>query len=365
MVAVRYPVKFTPVDGAIEATAKRVFDVNDIVVRSGVLSPDRVVLHNYPINNPIAVFNPSMYSDNEHIRIYARIILGYYMYVSSIIEIRVPWEDLLYGYVDMNSYSGDIVVYPSMKYDVWGTEDPRVFTIDGKRYMTYTGRSINYFNPVIRKNRTLPVTAVYDEARRAWIKKYVFIPSSKTFGEVVSDKDAFLYKTNNDIYLFHRPHLSDDSFHLVISKVELEGGSSDVLVEMEVDNAYTVLAVPDFEAKIGWATPPVPLNESGDHVVVFLHGVDRDSVVYRVFAAELKLKGEEIVVEAVTPNYIMEPRAPYEVVGDRPLTIFPCGAIKFNREHILITYGAGDYMVGFGVIELSTLLAELDKGRIY
>ena len=29
------------------------------------------------------------------------------------------------------------------------------------------------------------------------------------------------------------------------------------------------------------------------------------------------------------------------------------------------SYGAGDYMVGFGVIELSTLLAELDKGRIY
>ena len=363
----RYPVKFPLVTGGAEASSKRVAEVNDIVVRAGVISPDRVILHNYPINNPISVFNPTIHDGGDYLHVYARIILGYYMYVSSIIEVKVPWDDILYGYVDMNSYSGDIVVYPTTKYDVWGTEDPRVSEINGRLYMTYTGRSINYFNPHIRRNRTLPVTAVFDKESKKWVKKYVFIPSSKVFGEVVSDKDAFLYQTNGYTYLFHRPHLSDDTFHLLISTVKLpEDKSGDERVyEVVVDNAKTVLLTPYFESKIGWASPPIPLNGYGDKVLVLLHGVDRDSVVYRVFAAELTLKKDEIVVEAITPNYIMEPRTPYEVVGDRPLTIFPCGATRFNKKHILITYGAGDYMVGFGIVELNVLRGELDKGRIY
>ena len=356
--------RFPLAEGAIEATAKRVPEVNDIVVRSGVLSPNRVVLHNYPISNPIAVFNPAASIDGEHLKVYARIILGYYMYVSNIVEMAIPLEDIFQGYVNTNTYSGDLVIYPSTKYDIWGTEDPRVTVIDGEKYMVYTGRSINYFNPVFRKNRTLPIAAVYDKKRRAWIKKYVFIPSEEVFGEVVSDKDALLYKVGDTVYLFHRPHLSDESFHLVVSKVELKKGR-DELAEVVVDNAYTVLAVPDFESKIGWGTPPVPLNESGDRVVMFLHGVDRDEVVYRVFAAKLKLRGEEIVVEAVTPRYIMEPRTPYEIIGDRPAVVFPCGAVKIDKERVLVTYGAADFVTAFGIVDINALLAELDRGRIY
>lgn len=364
-----YPAKFSMVMGGAEASSKRVAEVNDIVVRAGVIGPDHVILHNYPINNPISVFNPSIYCGNDYVHVYARIILGYYMYVSSIVEIKIPWEDIIYGYVEMNSYSGDIVVYPTTKYDIWGTEDPRVNVIDGKLFMTYTGRSINYFNPHIRRNRTLPVTAIYDDKRRKWVKKYVFFPSEKVFGEVISDKDAFLYRVNDKTYLFHRPHLSDDTFHLLISTIDLsrneESGEDSGLREIVVDNAKTVMLIPRFESKIGWSTPPIPVNSYGDKVILFLHGVDKDNVVYRVFAVEMTLKPNEITVDAVTPNYIMEPRTPYETIGDRPLTVFPCGAIKFNKHHILITYGAGDYMVGFGLIELNMLLAELDKGRIY
>ncbi len=363
-----YPAKFPIVPGGAEATGKRVAEVNDIVVRAGVISPDRVMLHNYPINNPISIFNPSIYDGNEYLHVYARIILGYYMYVSSIVEIKVPWEDILYGYVDMNSYLGDIVIYPTTKYDVWGTEDPRVSVINNKLYMTYTGRSINYFNPHVRRNRTLPVTAVYNPGGREWVKKYVFVPSQKVFGEVVSDKDAFLYRVKDNTYLFHRPHLGDDTFHLLVSTVKIpepNGEKKGEIKEIIVDNARTIMLVPRFENKIGWAAPPIPLNEYGDKVIILLHGVDSDNVVYRVFAIELTLKNDEIIVNAVTPNYIMEPRTPYEVIGDRPLTIFPCGAVKFNKDHILITYGAGDYMIGFGIIETNVLLGELDKGRIY
>ncbi|OYT40787.1 MAG: glycosidase [Desulfurococcales archaeon ex4484_58] len=358
--------RFSFIEGGLEARDKRVFDVNDIVVRAGVISPDRIYLHNYPIQHPISAFNASVHDDSEYLHVYVRIILGYYMYVSSIIELKVPWEDLIYGYVDMNSYSGDIIVYPSTKYDVWGTEDPRVYNLDNQLFMTYTGRSINYFNPVVRKNRTLPVTAVYNAEDRAWYKKYVFIPSEEVFGNVISDKDAFLHRINNTYYLFHRPHLEGDTFHLLVSIVEQEKllKTTNTLTEVIIDNAYEVLPLSEFESKIGWAAPPVPLNNKGD-VIVFVHSVDRENIIYRLFAIELVLKREEIVVKAVTPRYIMEPKTPYEVIGDRPFTIFPCGALRFNKNHVLITYGAGDYMVGFGIIDLNSLLEELDRGRIF
>lgn len=83
-----------------------------------------------------------------------------------------------------------------------------------------------------------------------------------------------------------------------------------------------------------------------------------------MFALELELKRDEIVVTAVTPSYIMEPKYPYEVFGDRPYTIFPCGLWKAN-DKCLISYGAGDYMVGIGEIDLATLYGLLNKGNIY
>ncbi|MNN90454.1 hypothetical protein D3C81_2084040 [compost metagenome] len=76
-------------------------------------------------------------------------------------------------------------------------------------------------------------------------------------------------------------------------------------------------------------------------------------------------RNEGIIVKAVTPTYIMEPKLLYEIFGDRPYTIFSCGLWRLSRDKILISYGAGDYMIGLGEIDLNELLGILDKGRIY
>jgi len=60
----------------------------------------------------------------------------------------------------------------------------------------------------------------------------------------------------------------------------------------------------------------------------------------------------------------MEPKTPYELYGDRPLTIFPSGSQVVDGK-LIVSYGAADYMIGFGVIELSDLFTALDKGRLY
>lgn len=342
--------------------------VNDIATRMGVISPDRIILHNYPRGNPVSAFNAgAIYSrEDDALRMYVRIILGYYMYVSYIAELVVPLDDIFSGYINTNNYTGDIVVYPSTKYDIWGTEDPRVYEMDGELYMTYTGRSINYFNPRVQKNRTIPVTAVYNKELKTWMKKYVFVLSEEKFPETISNKDAFLHKTGNGYYyLFHRPHFPDDKFFLFISGIKKDTllHNSVGIKEVKIEDVIEVTEPAPFEGKIGWASPPINIDH--DRILVFVHGVDRDLVIYRVFAMILRLTKDEVVVEAVTPRYIMEPRHPYEIVGDRPLTIFPCGSVKIDDNNIIMTYGAGDFMVGVALIPLNELLGELDNGRIY
>jgi len=359
---------FNEATGCKEAYDIRKFETNDIVVRLGVISPNRVHLNNYPIEKPITIFNASLHYDGkeEIMRLYARIVLGYYMYVSSIVKVDVPIEDVFNRNININHYIGEIVLYPTCKYDIWGVEDPRTYEFDEKLHMTYTGRTINYFNPAIRVNRTLPVTAIYDESFHTWRKKLVFTLSPEVFGEPISNKDAFLYKTVDDnLLLFHRPHLEDETYRLIISKIDdLKIFTENLeLKKIEVDNGVEVIKVAPFEEKIGWATPPIVLN--GNRVITLIHGTDNDVTAYRVFAAQLHMVKDEIVVEAVTPHYIMEPKTPYELVGDRPLVVFPCGAARIGKDEILITYGAADYMVGVGLISLSELLGELDKGRIY
>ena len=359
---------YPSVTGFKEALNIRKSETNDIVVRAGVISPDRIILHNYPMANPVTAFNAGLsYMPKEDVlRLYPRIILGYYMYVSYIAELSVPLNDLFSSYINTNRYSGDIVVYPSTKYDIWGTEDPRVYELYGDLYMTYTGRTIYYFNPKVYKGRTLPVTAVFDKEAKSWVKKFVFVLDTNKFPELISNKDAFLHKTgNNDVYLFHRPHFIGNRFYMFISRVnrdELINGGNTVK-EITVDNALKVLEPASFESKLGWASTPIDIGNN--KTIVFVHAVDKEEVIYRVFALQLKLNKEEIIIEAITPKYIMEPRYHYEIAGDRPLTIFPCGSVKMGTDTIIMSYGASDSMIGLAMISLNELLGELDKGRIY
>lgn len=339
----------------------------DIVKRIGVLSPNRVHLKNYPINNPISIFNASLIIKGDEVKVFARMVMGYFMYASAIILIELSYDDLQQGYVNTSHYPAEMVIFPNTEYDLWGAEDPRVYEIDNMLFVTYCGRTVNYFNPAIRFERTLPVTAVSYNLGREWIKTFAFTLPENIRKMVISDKDAFLLKTDRgDILLFHRPHLTDEKCYLVVSKVpedviekckkkELEG-----IKRIEVKDTTIVLKPMDFELKLGWSTPPVKVGS--DEYILLVHGVDKTIECYRVFAILLKYDGE-VHVSAITPYYIMEPRATYEIYGDRPYTVFPCGIQKVD-DNLIISYGASDFVVGFGKIDLTELLSILDKYRI-
>ncbi|MBC7129946.1 glycosidase, partial [Candidatus Bathyarchaeota archaeon] len=168
-----------------EAAKKRKRKTVDIVKRLGVITPDKVHLKNYPIDNPATIFNPAiLVEDDGDVKVYARIVLGYFTYASAVAELTMPLSDI-YTLKVMGHYPADIVVYPSNRFDIWGVEDPRVYRLDDKLYMTYSGRTVNYFNPAIRVERTLPVTAVYE---KTWRKICVVRLPNDLRRFVVSDK---------------------------------------------------------------------------------------------------------------------------------------------------------------------------------
>lgn len=362
----KYGDYFRRAKGFSEVSKRRRFETMDIVRRLGVIAPNRIYLNNYPISNPIAAFNPALTVNGDEIVVYARIIVGYYMYVSAIVSVRVPIEDLYTGNININYYASQPTIHPSTRYDVWGTEDPRVYEIDGKLYMTFTGRTAYYFSPRARRERALPVTAVKIGNYHIWRKIHVYVFPPGLREHVISDKDAFLVKTGNELLLFHRPHMDDDGFYLTISRIDVKElySATSELKEIVIHDTIWVSDKAEFEKKIGWATPPIKL--SSNELIALVHGVDNDLEAYRLYAMELEYsKSEGVVVKAVTPTYIMEPRLLYEVFGDRPYTVFPCGLWRLDKNKVLISYGAGDYMIGIGEIDINELLGILDKGRIY
>jgi predicted GH43/DUF377 family glycosyl hydrolase len=351
--------------GAVEAARLRLYETRDMARRAGTISPDRLFINGFPARNPIAAFNPGMIVEGEAALVYPRIIIGYYKYVSAIVETRVPLEDILSGQVSLNVYSSNLAIMPSTEHDLWGAEDPRAYNLAGRPAITYTGRTISYFEPGYG-DRTLALTAVNAGGR--WVKAVAHRPSPSLRGFIVNDKNAFLLNVDDKLYFFHRPQLRTGEYILVASELpssawEALSNPANGPVEVESSRDWLVMDAAPFEEKIAWATPP--LHVRGRTFLFLLHGVGRRLQAYRVFAAEIELSPSEgPIVRAVTPYYIMGPREAYEVYGDRPYTVFPCGAARIDDE-LLLSYGAADYMVAFALLDYTELLSALDRGRIY
>lgn len=323
----------------------------DIAKRLTVITADRIHLKRFPVSNAITAFNPALLIDDDEVCIYPRIVVGYYVYASAIAEIRLSLEDI---YLDSAShYSANLVLYPSNKFDIWGVEDPRAVVIDGNVFITYCGRTVAYFDPHIRVERTLPVTAIRE--KHGWKKICVHRFPHPLRNAIVSDKDAFLLKTDEGLKLFHRPHTREERFYLAISDIdELDYES---FRESNIRDTVVVMTEANFEEKVGWGTPPVEVD---NEYLFLLHGLERESKAYKVFAITMN---KNLEVTAVTPHYIMEPREVYEIYGDRPFVVFPCGASVVD-DSLIVSYGCADFAIGICEFDLSELMSVLDRSRI-
>jgi len=341
----------------------RKFKTNDIVKRLGVLSADRISLENYPEKKPVKIFNASILIKKDNLHIYARLILGYYRYISVITRIDANVADLFTGNINIETYPSEIIIGTDTQYDFWGSEDPRVQTINDKVFMTYTGRTKWYFEKTGSSEthkRVLPLVAKSDDGIKNWRKIAVLIfPEEYGDGFEISKNVTFLNGKHN-LYVLHRPQFKSKYFPIVIGTVSKDLLQNEKLEEFKLKENTVACEVANFEDKIGWGPPPIKVGS--DEYMILLHGVDNNLRAYRIFAILLK-EEKKLRPVAVTPHYIMEPKTTYELYGDRPMVVFPCGA-QIVDDNIIISYGAADAFVGFGSIDLSQLMSILDSNRI-
>ncbi len=330
----------------------RAFKTLDIVKRLGVITPERVYIRNYPLKTPRAIFNPAAIIEKDVLIVFARIIVGYYKYISGIARIEVPIDDILTSSVNDMLYLADLVIYPDTRCDMWGSEDPRISKVEDFYVITYTGRTVNYFRSHPITQRTLPVIAISRDLKN-WRKVAFVSPREGYKDKLISDKDAFLFaNSNGELYIFHRPHTIDGRFHMSITKINLDLGAEGCR-ETKIWDINDVMKPRPFEEKLGWGTPPVEIDSN--KYIALVHGVSKEDSFYRVFPILIISKNGELNVKELTSYYVFEPRETYEIFGDRTGTVFPCGLTRIGHNELLVTYGASDTFIGFGLIDLAEL----------
>jgi len=330
----------------------------DMARRLLFIKPDQVRLSRGPTSRVQAVFNPGMEVRGDTAIIYPRFVVGYYLYVSGIGRIEIPLSSILSGEAP-RELAVDPVILPDLWIDFWGAEDPRLSTAFDRKFLTYTGRTVNYYQESSIVGKTVPVVA--EEVGGSWVKRgYISFPERYLL-LVRSDKNAFIVDMDGEYVVFHRPHEVSGRFSLSVGRI---GKVPDVpgITAITLKETWRLMEPASHEEKLGWSAPITRIKR--DSYLVLLHSVDSWDLAYRVSAAIIRYpRSEPPVIESVTPFYIMEPSTIEERYGDRPMVVYPCGAIVVDDE-VIIAYGAGDMAIGLASIDLSRLLEVLDNNRI-
>jgi len=332
-------------------------ECKDMATRLGVITADRIFLKNFPQRHPVTAFNPALLIRGERVHVYARLILGYYKYVSAVARIDFSLEDFEEHYVMFNQYSAELVVWPSNRYDIWGVEDPRVQTLGNKLIMIYAGRTCFYFS-TINRERTVPVIATTEDPYAYWDKLAYFTLPKKMKERMITNKDVVLLETTDRLFVLHRPHLEGERLSLWIGEIPKEELLKPVGEEVKgllIDNNTLVMEPAKFEDRVGWGAPLIKVGDDEWLAIIHSRGVDE---IYRLIALTLTYDGDYPRISGVVPYYVMEPKEVYERFGDRPGVVFPCGAQKV-KDKLLISYGAADSFVAFAQFSIDDLLSEM------
>ena len=326
-----------------------------------------------PTNLPFetqAVLNPAVFQDGNSVHIIYRAIdadglscLGYARLEgpNTVIE---RWQ---------KPY-----MYPKLKVESKGMEDPRIVRIDGTFYLTYVahngkdavtalasgGDILN-----LKRDFTLSPKIPYKEAGK--IFRYTKLKDEYYFFEsyyqkycggnvLIWHKDLILFseKVNGQFYFLER----------ILPDIQVL--SCDDLGEMK-DKYYwihhlmhlcdSVLLEPlhGFEGRhLGGGAPPIR-TEKGWLVIYHSAQETNDHRVYYGAAALLDLEDPSKVIGRL-PYPIISPDEGYETTGLVNNVVFPTGTAVFG-EDLYIYYGAADKYIAVGSVNLNSLLDELLK----
>lgn len=205
--------------------------------------------------------------------------------------------------------------------EVWGIEDPRITYLPelGKYAVVYTANS-----------RGGPCIALATTEDFRTFEKY---------GAVMhpDDKDAALLprRIDGEFALVHNPR-NDNGGHIWISySPDLHSwGHHKVLLRAHQGSAWDA-------NRIGVSPPPI---ETPEGWLLIYHGVRVTSggALYRLGLALLDLEHPDRCLLRGNA-WVFEPEAPYELRGDVPKVVLPCGStIGDDGDTINLYYGAAD-----------------------
>jgi predicted GH43/DUF377 family glycosyl hydrolase len=224
-----------------------------------------------------------------------------------------------------------------------GCEDPRVTHIGTRLYMFYTA-----YNG--REHPRVAVSSIsvanFLTQKWNWSKPVVITPPE------IDNKDAFLFpqEMGGKYVCVHR--FGNGIDYDFTSSLNFKGNVwLDEHRWIERRRGWW-----DSE-KVGSAGPPVKTREGW---VMLYHGVSEDKV-YRIGVVLLDLKNPaKVLARLVYP--ILEPETPYEMEGQVPKVVFPCGNV-IMKGTLFVYYGGGDSVVGVATVNLRELLSVLKLCR--
>jgi predicted GH43/DUF377 family glycosyl hydrolase len=221
--------------------------------------------------------------------------------------------------------------------EVWGIEDPRITWMPeiAKYGITYTAYS---------RNGPLVALALTEDFR-------VF----ERCGPIMppEDKDAALFprRLGGRWALIHRPVPNTPAkanIWLSFSPDLKHWGDHMVLFEAR-DGSYWDAG------KIGLSPPPIETSEGW---LIIYHGVRHTpaGAIYRLGLALLD-HDDPCTVLRRGEEWVFGPEEPYELMGDVPNVVFPCGVVVDDAiDELRMYYGASDTCVAVATAKVSELL---------
>jgi len=208
-----------------------------------------------------------------------------------------------------------------------GCEDPRLVSLEGKFYMTYTAYSMKGVRVSLASTRNFI----------QWERYGVVLPD-------MENKDAVLFpeKIGGKYVMLHRPMDPPRSIWIAYSNDLVRWGDFKKVIA-PIEGKWDGVG-------IGSASPPVRTDKGW---LLIYHGIDKDGV-YRLGAALLDLEDPSRVIGR-HPEPILEPEEDYELRGEVREVVFGCGICEVEDKYF-IYYGAADKVICGAIAEKRELL---------
>jgi len=220
----------------------------------------------------------------------------------------------------------------------WGLEDPRVTYVDELKRWIITYTAFGREGPGV----SLAQTEDFVTFERLGM---VMAPE---------DKNAVLLprRVGGDWVLFHRPTSVQGADVWLSRSADLKSWRSPERVFGSREGGWWD------SARVGMGAPPL---ETEHGWLVVYHGV-RNTVagaLYRAGLALLDLQQPARVLRR-SDEWVLGPGAPYEVSGDVPNVVFPCGLVHHeDTDRLYLYYGAADTCIGLATAQLGDVMSYL------